>query len=617
MKSRLLAAAWLATLWGSSLGAQTSTEPSFGEVVEVTVVNVDVYVTDKDGNRVTDLKKEDFVLLEDGKPVQVTNFEAAQGRSAPAVSTAPRVPAAPAVPEGTAPPANPEAGLSLVVFVDNFHLRPDNRTRALEQIRKFLAANVRRGDRVMLVSHDLGLRTRQAFTDDPAALDAALKEMEGLPAFGVQAATARNEALRTMLTLYGLEGCDHDVVDPIEGYAQQARNEALQTLGALTLMVNSLSGVPGRKAMLYVSDGVPVTPGEELFQALYELCSGGAERAGISVGYLGEKIGQAQVIGGGGGGDGGAGAGTSETVSGGGYGAPQALLDAQSYSLVSQFADLAAHANAHRVTFYTLQASGLGAHGSAGDGSLGAERILQMMTVRQAQTANHQGSLSAMAADTGGRAILDVNDFLPELARMQEDFSNYYSLGYNPSRLGQGKQHRLEVKVKRPGLRVRYRHSYRDKPLMERMVDRTLAALLHGLEDNPLEVAVNIGDQIPGEDGKFSVPVQLKIPIFKLALLNQNETYQGKLRLLVATQDARGANSPVRQVEVPLSIPRKEVLNAMGQYYLYTLTLRMAPGGQRVAVAVHDQVSASTSYLSRSVTVGQAAGQGVETSNGR
>lgn len=616
MKARILAAALLTALCGSPLGAQTATDPRFGEVVEVTVVNVDVYVTDNNGNRVSGLKKEDFVVLEDGKPVQVTNFEAVQGRPAPAAPGAP-LPSPPSNPPAAAAPsparpASPEPALSLVVFVDNLHISPDNRTRALEQIRKFLATNVRSGDRVMLASHGLGLHTRQTFTDDPAAIDSALKEMEGLPAFGVQAATARQEALRTMLTLFGLEGCDNDVVDPVESYAEQMRAEALKTLGALTLMVNSLSGVPGRKAMLYVSDGVPVTPGEELFQALYELCSGGAERAGISVGYLSEKIGRGTAPGGGNSGEGSA-SGTAEGVTGIGYGAPQALLDAQSYSLVRQFADLTAHANAHRVTFYTLQAGGAGVRAAASDGARGGERLLQMMTVQQTQTTNYQGSLHAMAAETGGRAMLDVNNFLPELARMQEDFSSYYSLGYNPAQLGQGKQHRIEVKVKRPGLRVRYRQSYRDKPLLERMVDRTLAALLHGLEDNPLAVSVEIGDQVQGEDGKLAVPIQLKIPLFKLTLLHQEGSYNGKLRLLVATRDARGASSPVRQVEVPLEIPRKEVLSAMGQHYLYNVTLRMAPGEQRVAVAVHDEVSARTSYLSRGVTVGQAAGK----SNGR
>jgi VWFA-related protein len=592
VKSRVLSAALLATLCGSLLGAQTSSEPSFGETVEVTVVNIDVYVTDKGGNRVTGLKREDFVVLEDGKPVQITNFEAVQRGPGPAAPAS--VPAAPAVPkvEGAAPapapPASPEDGLSLVVFVDNLHIRPENRTKALEQIRKFLAANVHPGDRVLLSSHDLGLHTRQAFTDDPAALDAALKAMENLPSFGVQVETARREALRTMMTLYNLQGCDHDIVVPVDSYAGQMQAQALKTLGALTLMVNSLSGVPGRKALLYVSDGVPVTPGEELFQALYELCSGGAKQSGLSVGEPTEE-------------------------SAGGYPPSQALLDAQKYSLANRFADLTAHANAQRVTFYTLQASGLRGFASSNADSEGDERLLQLMTVQQAQTANHQNSLNVMAADTGGRAMLDVNNFLPELARMQEDFSNYYSLGYNPSQLGQGKQHRIEVKVKRPGLRVRYRQSYRDKPLLERMADRTLASLLHGLDDNPLAVSVEIGDQIPGEDGKFAVPVQLKIPIFKLALVNQEGTYHGKLRLLVATQDARGFTSPVRQVEVPLKIASKEVLNAMGQHYVYTITLKLDAGGQRVAVAVHDQVSAWTSYLSRSVTVGQAAGK----SNGR
>lgn len=586
-------------LLAAALGAPVlpAQQPSgFGDVVEVTVVNIDVYVTDKEGNRVNGLRKEDFVVLEDGKPVQVTNFEAVQGTSTSSPAAPAPVPPSPpaATPEAAPPPppASPESALSLVVFVDNLHIRPENRTRALEQIREFLAANVRKGDRVLLSSHDLGLHTRQAFTDDPAAIDAALNKMEVLPSFGVQSANARREALRTMMVLYGLQGCDFDIVTPVESYARQMQAEAKKTLGALTLMVNSLSGIPGRKALLYVSDGIPVTPGEELFQALYELCSGGAAQAGFGGGNISEGVGGGGRV--------------STEGSGGGYPASQALLDAQGYSLVQRFSDLTAHANAHRVTFYTLQASGLRGFASADAGMEGDERLLQMMTVQQTQKTNYQNSLNVMAADTGGRAMMDVNNFLPELARMQEDFSSYYSLGYNPSHLGQGKQHRIEVKVRKPNLRVRYRHSYRDKPLLERMVDRTLAALLHGLEDNPLAVTVEIGGQVPDQNGRFAVPVQLKIPIFKLALLNQDGGYEGKLRLFVATQDAQGGTSPVRQVEVPLKIAGKEVLNAMGQHYLYTVTLKLEPGEQHVAVAVHDTVSALTSYLSREVNVGGA-----------
>ncbi|HEV2843743.1 MAG TPA: hypothetical protein VG477_02760, partial [Thermoanaerobaculia bacterium] len=109
----------LLALGASALPAQQPADPSFGDAVDVTVVNIDVYVTDKAGNRVNGLRKEDFVVLEDGKPVQITNFEAVHGSSAP--SPAPAAPAPPQPQETPAPPAapaNPENGLSLVVFVD-------------------------------------------------------------------------------------------------------------------------------------------------------------------------------------------------------------------------------------------------------------------------------------------------------------------------------------------------------------------------------------------------------------------------------------------------------------------------------------------------------------------
>ena len=76
---------------------------------------------------------------------------------------------------------------------------------------------------------------------------------------------------------------------------------------------------------------------------------------------------------------------------------------------------------------------------------------------------------------------------------------------------------------------------------------------------------------------------------------------------MVAIRDEAGGMSPMRQVEVPLSIPRKQVLNAMGQYYVYNLTLNMKPGLQHVAVAVRDDIGTTTSYLSRTVAVGSAA----------
>ena len=595
----LLSAAWTPALLAQPAPAPAL--PSFGETLEVNVVNVEAYVTDRDGRRVTGLRKDDFILLEDGKAVEVTNFSEARREPGAALPAVIRTTAAlEGMPASGTAGEDPESALSLVVFVDNLHLHPQSRTRALEQVRKFLAENARGGDRairrIMVVTHDLSLRISLPFTDDLGALDAALHKVEELPSYGQQADSERQTAYQAMIHLYELEPCDKNMTKPIEGYADQLRAQALNTLGALRSTINSLSGIPGRKAILLISDGISITPGEELFEAAKEICEK-SPTAGIDFSSSSRSAGSGARK-----------HNTGVSPFAEGYDSEDLVMDAQNYSVTRPVEDLAAHASAQRVTFYTLQASGLQpstmSPDVAGDRF---QRLLQFSTLQQIQTSNLKGSLTAMAADTGGRAMLDVNDFLPELARMQEDFETYYSLGYTPAHTGDGKVHNVEVKVKRPGLRVRYRQSYRDKPVLEKMADRTLAALFHGIEDNPLGITVEIGDQAPAENGWYSVPVQLRIPLFKLAILNRQTTFQGKLRVLVATRDDHGGTSAVRQIAVPLNIPRKEVLSAMGQYYVYTLTLKMKRGDQHVAVAVRDDLAAATSYLSRPVTVGAAA----------
>jgi VWFA-related protein len=588
MRILAVSSALLLAAWSPAFSASPPAAPSFGEVMEVNVVSVDVYVTDKNGNRVTGLKGGDFAVFEDGKRVEVSNFAElsppAAAREAPA--------AAPPPAEGTvaadaqAPVTDPERRLSLVVFLDNLHLRPEHRTRAVEQIRKFLLQNVRAGDRVMLATYDVNLRTRHPLSDDRGSLDAALKDAETLPSYGQQEEQARRTAFETVVNIYRTSGCSADIITPVESYAQQTQTDALRTIGALRLTISSLSGVPGRKAVLYVSDGVSITPGEELFEATADLCDGKVAQLGLMSPVVETKHG----------GD--------ETAK---YEPSQAALDAQKYSVAKQFGDLAAHASADRVTFYTLQASGLRGNAAADVSYEASERLLQAGSIQQIQTSNLKGSLTTLAVDTGGRAMLDANDLAPELARMQEDFESYYSLGYSLAHAGDGKVHHIEIKVKRPGLRVRYRQSYRDKPTLEKVADRTFAALLHGIEDNPLDVAIDVGDIAPADGGQYAVPVRLKIPLFKLAILNREGTYQGKLRLLVATRDEAGGMSSMHQVQVPLNIPRKEVLNALGQYYIYTLTLKMKPGLQHVAVAVRDEIAASTSYLTRPVNVNATA----------
>jgi VWFA-related protein len=586
---------------------------SFGEALEVNVVNVDVYAVDKDGHRVTGLGKDDFELFEDGKKVAVSNFEAVE--AGPARSEPPG-----SKPSGAPPAAGPQDDLSLVVYFDDFNIQPAHRERAIQQLRELLTKQLDPGTRVMLVTYDLGPHVRVPFTSDPAFLEKGLREIETLATHGGETERDRKQAFTWSMDIQrdSLSDpldpipCPLSIATPARSYASARRQEVLRTLSALTVMINSLSGVPGRKALLHVSDGIPMNPGEELFQFLVELCGGGS--SGIAntptpkvpkpsrhAGPEGNLPGDADKL---------DPLTTYDSLSLGPrsyQAASQAMLDAQSFSVAKELRLLAAHANAQRVTLYTLQASGVEPPYGVDAGAGPEDRLFQFASIGTSLRLNHREPLQLLADATGGRAILDANNFLPDLARMREDLDSFYSLGFTPAHTGDGREHKIEVRARRPGLRLRYRQSYRDKPALERVVDRTLAALFYGIEDNPLAITIEVGEPAPVEGGQYAVPVRLKIPLFKLAILSQqDQVYTGKLRILVAVRDEVGS-APVRQVEVPLNIPRKEVLSALGQYYVYTLTLKLRPGLQHVAVAVRDDIATTTSYLSRPVNVNATA----------
>lgn len=577
-------------------------EETFFESIDVEVVNLEVFVTDREGKPITGLTREEFEVVEDGKPVEVTNFF---GVDAEVREAAPSPAAAdPATNPATAPSTGPAPGeqtLHLAIVIDNLTLTPQNRNRLLQSIEKDVLPRLRPANRALVAVVDgSAVRIVQRLTSDPAELRAALEQTTLTAPQGVARMTEKRELL-SRIDSVGLQvpgesaNLNVNVVEQLyydlQTYAQQRTLEARTSLGAVSAFVSSLSGLPGRKAMLHVSDGIAVTPGEELFQALAEMCGGGGATSGMSGSGSGLTPADSSARGG------------LNT-----YRAQSAMIDAQGYSTAKEWSALAAHANTHRVTLYTLQASGVEA-GAASSAEMGTgDRVLQLSSVSTVEMQNRQGSLSVMAMDTGGRAMFNANDVRPELARMRQDFDRYYSLGFTPRRAGDGRDHRLEVRVKRRDLRVRHPLSYRDKPPLERAVDRTLAALLFGNEENPLEVAIEIGDVTPNPQGGYTVPVRLRIPLGKLHFNKTEEAYEGNLRLLVATQSGAGGTSKVRQVQVPIRFPSDKALMALGQEYVYELALTMGAGEQRVAVAVRDEGTSLTSFLARGVRVGSSEG---------
>lgn len=598
-KTTLLVLVWCALATFVPSGSRAATEPEaprsvtpiFSESVDVNVINVDVLVTDRSGKPVRGLKRGDFTLFEDGRAVDISNFEEMGRTSLPQ----PAQGAAGAEGRAEGAPAAASTPLRLVIYFDHRNIRAAGRTRAVGRIRDFVRDHLSPGDEVMVATHDLRLHVPQPFTADRNAIENALGRLETSPTYGDASDRNRGTALSAILTEQSLAKtkvnknvgeieleppCTLAVAAPAERYAEASRTEVERTARALTVLVDSLAGIPGRKALLYVSDGVPLTPGEELFQILYEL-GGGDPSSGLGLAVDVDALERPDS-----------------------YNGQRALLDAQRYQTADIWNKVTTHANSNRVALYTVQARNpMDAASGAIAGEMG-EQLLQLPRISSALSANFQNTLSLMASETGGRTIFNATDLAYDLGRMRSDFDHFYSLGYTPSPKAARSAHRLEVRVKGTGLRVAYQRGVSNRSPIERAADRTLSALFWEREDNPLAAGIEIGEQTLGDDGSYSVPLRLRIPLFKLAVLNQGEEYSADLRLLVASRDAGGAVDPLRQVMVPIRIPNREVLRALGQYFVYKLTPRFPPGERRFAVTIRDEVASTTSYLTRTIQVG-------------
>jgi len=568
MRNRFLSWAWLTLALAGAALAQEETAVDeteiFSETIDVNVVNLEVFVTDKKGNSIKGLSVDDFEITEDGRPVAITNFYVVEegipvGTPQPETVAAAALPVGDALPETVAPLALPEdQRLYLIVYIDNFNIRPFNRNRVFRRIREFLTEKVGNEDRVMLVSYDRSLNYRHPFTSQPDLIAQQLFELEDLTGHAVSADSDRRDILRAIAEAESIGQVDWRV----RTYAESMYNDLSFSVDAMSELVDSLGGVPGRKAMLYVSDGLPATAADDMYHALHR---------------------QFQ----------------DTTV----------LSTSQEFNANRLYKRLTSKANENRVTFYTLDAAGLRMPGGSDVSYATADEAGIASFVDSIYISNLQAPLLQLAEETGGQAIINSNDVGDGLTKIATDFRTYYSLGYIPAHSGDGRYYRVEVKLKekRKGVRVRHRTGYRDKPVSARMSDGAMATLVYGLEDNPLDVAIRVEASRPDEDETsryFLVDIVVDIPIGSIELIPTGDFHVGKTKIFFVALDEEGSTSGVSEVPLDLRIPDDKIASAVTQVFPYRVTLRMRRGPHRLAVGVYDEIGARKSFLSRGFNVG-------------
>lgn len=533
--SCLLLAAAL-SLWSPPAGAQGETESAYGESIEVSVVNLEVFVTDRKGEPVTGLSREDFTVFEDGRPVEITNFYAEKSAAA----------AAP--PGGEAVAVRPaEQRLRLVVFVDDVNTEARNRALILDRLTAFLRRELKPGDEVMVVRYGTSLEIRQPFTGDPRTTEATVAAIKELPADLERREQSRDTLYEQIFdTMEEVGGWNEAIEGQFRIYAEHEERLVAGALHALDAVVGWLGGVAGRKAILYVSDGIPLSPGDDVFQW-----------ASFRSPYR--------------------------------AGSRMSALSAQPYDATDRFRRVTARASRNRVAIYPIEAAGT--------------RTVRGTMLQEIVVSNRQNGLRFLAEDTGGRAMLNAADPGTALGLLAEDLTSFYSLGYRPPRPGDLAEHKVEVRVAVKGAQVRHRQWYRDKPLAEAVAERTAAVMRFGPEDNPLDAVLEIGDQAPGAGGVL-VPLRVRVPLGKLYLTPTATGRAASLRLFVVASGG-GTTTPVKETRtLSVEIPAGEAEQAGRREYVHEVGLTLAPGAWAVGVGVRDEAGGIVAYLRKDLTVG-------------
>ncbi len=549
----------------STVAAQEPAPVDVLPPVAVELVRLDVVVSEKRGKPRAGLTREDFVVLEDGQPQEIVQFQAFS-RPAPA----------PAATRGAPPPeaeANPDAEKTeqllparyVVLAVDDLHMEMASLVRARRAIERFIREDLRDEDQLALVTTSGAHALSQEFTTDrglllqtllrlspqskraewmnvpyltdyqaelieagdPLALDAAIQEIMAAGTFQ-DADTAEQEARRKARLVL----------------SEAVYNSRL-TLETLERLCRGLSSVSGRKAIFFVSDG---------------FVTGLTARTGSA-------------------------------------------FD------VRRITDAATRAG---VVVYTLDTRGLIA--SPPSATASSRVRTQPATVGLIEAMRRRGdsaaldAMNAMSADTGGFLVENNNDLRSGLREMAKDTETYYVLAYEPANTKRdGAYRKIEVKLPAVrGVKVRTRSGYfapderrlrvatseedRSRREEQRRSEMLIAlSSLAPLSGIPVRLSA---DFVSLESGVVQLVVSGSVDVRGLPFARVRGRRQATLESVAVVYDEQGeakATLPTERSEISVADADFERLAREG--VVYQRTQPLAPGRYQVRLATREDAT--------------------------
>ncbi|HEY0157995.1 MAG TPA: VWA domain-containing protein [Thermoanaerobaculia bacterium] len=518
--------------------------PQLAESIEVRVTNLDVVVTDRSGKPVTGLTAEDFEIYESGTQQPISNFYEVTAQST-------------SVAEREVMPARNRR--RIVVFVDNFSITPLLRNQALQAFERSLDTLMRPEDEAMLVFWNQGLEIVTPLTSDRNLLVTRFREASKRSAGGTTVESQRRSIAMLATRLLdeansNQTGRSHKVAYALSLEAARSHGELVWSAGKMLIedmkrTITTLSGVEGKKALIFIGAELPEHPALELFQ----------EIDSMYFPFIRDIK-------------------------------PAALRDADR-RLIGGMTELANHANANGVTMYMVDGADRSRLADASEKS-----PYDMDTVNQAEV-NTPRALRQIAWSTGGIAVPSGKNFASALKTVAGDLSSYYSLGYRSPEGDDVTARRVTVKVKRDGMNVRTRDTYVPKSDEDRVRERLIANVFHaGRIVSDFEVTLDTGSIERKNNGRSVLPLVVTFPS-SITLIADGDSLAGSFEVSIVTGLENGALSRVSTSLQPLKFAAadRSKLDA-AKTLSFRAPLEISKGPQIVSVAVTDKLAGTTGF---------------------
>jgi VWFA-related protein len=257
------------------------------------------------------------------------------------------------------------------------------------------------------------------------------------------------------------------------------------------------------------------------------------------------------------------------------------------------------------VAFYPIDARGLTASAPGGDASTASPRGTGILTgTRQASLRSSfndsQETLYSLAADTGGKALLDSNDLTLGIRQAQNDIHSYYTLGYYPTNTApDGRYRRIRVQLVNASLAKDYKLDYRNGYYASKTFDKFTSAD----KERQLEEAVTLGDPVSElplalevdyfrvAKDRYFVPISVKIPGSVIALAKKGGRQTTQFDFIGQVRDANGrlVGGVRDQIAVKLTDTDAEKLEK--RHIQYDTGLALTPGEYHLVFLVREDVT--------------------------